>query len=199
MATIETNVGQPPPAVEGIRLHRFTVDQYDRITAVFEDSAVELVDGYVVDKMGKNPPHVLTVEELRRRLARACPSGWHVRKEDPVRIPEFDEPEPDLAVAMGTPATYANHHPGPADLALLVEVYETTLAIDRGSKRDAYARGKVPVYWIVNLVDRQIEVHTDPVGGAYRSRAVYKPGQSIPLTLGTKTCRIRVNEILPPK
>src|SRR5262249_39279585 len=134
----------PPPSA---RLHRFTVSQYERMADILEDRTVELVNGYVVEKMGKKPVHVLTVEQLGRRLDRACPSGWHVRQENPVSIPKFDEPEPDLVVARGILATYASRHPGPADVGLVIEVSETTLEIDRGSKLEAYARGKVPVYW----------------------------------------------------
>jgi Uma2 family endonuclease len=178
-----------PPAA---RLHRFTVHQYEQMAGLFEDRGVELIDGYVVEKMGKKPLHVLTVELLRRRLERACPSGWHVRQENPVSIPEFDEPEPDLAVARGSPIAYASRHPGPGDLGLIVEASETTLEMDRGSKREAYARGKVPIYWIVNLVDRQLESHTDPRGKSYRSHRVYNPGQTVTLTLGRKTARIRI-------
>ena len=80
-----------------------------------------------------------------------------------MRIPEYDEPEPDIAIIRGTNDDYKHRTPEPADVALLVEVSETTLRSDRGEKWTAYAKGGIPVYWIVNLVDRQVEVYTEPV------------------------------------
>ena len=120
------------------------------------------------------------------------------RPEQPVRIPEFDEPEPDISVVRGTSADYRRRIPAPADVAMLVEVSETTLAQDRGEKRAVYARAGIPVYWIVNLVDRQIEVYTRPTGGRYRSRKDYKPGQQVPVVIdGRRLEPIAVDGILP--
>jgi len=165
---------------------------------LLEDRSVELIDGYVVKKMAKKPPHSVTVEELRRLLEQALSSGWHVRQENPVIIPEFDEPEPDLAVVRGAPRTYAGRHPGPADVGLLVEVSATTLDVDASKKRKAYARGKIPVYWIVNLVEHQVEVYTKPRAEAYGSRTIYKSGREIPFVLdGKKLGQIPVANILP--
>ncbi|MGO9920931.1 MAG: Uma2 family endonuclease [Isosphaeraceae bacterium] len=185
-----------PPSAS--RLYRFTVDQYDRMADLFEHRRVELIDGYVVKKMTKKPPHAVTVEESRRLLERTTPAGWHLRQENPVIIPDYDEPEPDLAVVRGTPRTYARRHPVAADIGLLVEVAETTLDVDRGEKLRAYARGKVPVYWIVNLVDQQIEVYTKPASKAYASCTIYKAGREVPFVLdGKKLGRIPVADILP--
>ncbi len=182
------------------RLYRFTVAQYDRMADLLEDRSVELIDGHVVKKMTKKPPHSVTVEELRRLLERVLPPGWHVRQENPVIIPEFDEPEPDLAVARGAPRTYASRHPGPADVGLLVEVAETTLDVDAGEKRKVYARARVPIYWIVNLVDHQVEVYTKPRAKAYGSRTIYKSGQEVPFVLDGKIFgRIPVADILPAR
>ena len=89
--------------------------------------------------------------------------------------------------------------PTAADVALLVEVSESTLGQDRGKKRTAYARARIPVYWIVNLVARQVEVYTRPVKeGRYRSRKDYKPGQQVPVVIaGQQLPPIAVDDILP--
>ena len=84
-----------------------------------------------------------------------------------MRIPEWDEPEPDLAIVAGVPEDYRARHPGPEDIALLVEVAETTLDRDRGDKLLAYSAGGIAVYWIVNLVDHRVEVYTQPSPSGY--------------------------------
>ena len=99
-------------------------------------------------------------EAARDHLGRILPPGWFIRGKSPVRIPEFDEPEPDLAIIRGSWEMYRTRHPEPADIVLLVEVSDSTLARDRGEKRAAYARGRISVYWIINLVDRQVEVYS---------------------------------------
>src|SRR5690348_6887239 len=120
--------GAPP-------LHRITVDEYERIIAAgaLEDpSRVELIDGYLVDKMGKNAEHGYATKEVLKALDARLPVGWASRKEEPVRIPAYDEPEPDIAIIRGSDADYRHRHPTAADVGLLVEVSETTLSQDRG-------------------------------------------------------------------
>jgi Uma2 family endonuclease len=183
-------------------LHRITVDEYERIIAsgsLEDPSRVELIDGYMVDKMGKNAEHSYATKESLKALDRRLPAGWTWRQEQPVRIPDFDEPEPDVAIVRGSDADYRHRIPTADDVALLVEVSETTLSQDRGKKRTAYARAGIPVYWIVNLVDRQVEVYTRPVkAGRYRSRKDYKPGQQVPVVIdGQQLPPIAVDDILP--
>jgi Uma2 family endonuclease len=114
------------------------------VRLTFKDPRVELIDGYLVRKMTKKPKHTTITEWLRDRLAETLPPGWHVRKEEPVRIPNFDEPEPDLTVTRGGIKDYGNRHPVPADIALIVEVADACLDRDRGEKLSAYARGECP-------------------------------------------------------
>ncbi len=202
-----TTLPSPVPGLEALpsagilgSLYRMTVDQYERLvdTGVLGGQPVELIDGLLVRKMGKKPPHVIASEALRDELMPLIPKGWRLTIEAPIRIPEFDEPEPDLAIVRGTREQYEEHHPGPADLGLLIEVADTTLERDRGEKEAAYARGGVPAYWIVNLVDRQIEICTGPTPAGYRERRIVPPGESVPLFLdGNKLGQITVAAILP--
>jgi Uma2 family endonuclease len=187
--------GTPP-------LHRITVDEYERIVAsgALEDpSRVELIDGYMVDKMGKKAEHRWTTKEVLKALDTRLPAGWTSQKEEPVRIPAYDEPEPDIAIIRGTDADYRRRIPTAADVALLVEVSDSPLVQDRGLKLAAYARDGIPVYWIVNLVDRQVEVYTRPLkAGRYRSQKDYKPGQHVPVVIGGQQLPpIAVDDILP--
>lgn len=201
MATIaptrpKTSSSGAPP------LHRITVDEYERIIAsgALEDpSRVELIDGYMVDKMAKKPGHSFSATATHQALGARLPAGWLARKEEPVRIPAYDEPEPDISIIRGVNADYRSRVPDPVDVALLVEVSDWTLGTDRSVKLVAYARDGIPVYWIVNLVDRQVEVYTRPVkAGRYRSRKDYKPGQHIPVVIaGQQLPPIAVDDILP--
>jgi Uma2 family endonuclease len=81
---------------------------------------------------------------------------------------------------------------------LLVEVADSSLDRDRGEKKAAYARGRIPIYWSVNLVDRQVEVYSNPRRGQYRSSQVFKPGQDVPIVIdGVEVGRIAVADLLP--
>src|SRR5262245_19934296 len=178
-----STVAPPRPAssLAAPEVYRLTIDEYERLAdaAILDDDRVELIDGYLVRKMPKKPPHIWTVADVLRALE-AMLSGWWCRKEDPVRIPKYDEPEPDVAAVRGSLDDYRDRMPGPKDIGILVEVAETTLGRDRGEKKMAYARGRIPVYWIINLVDRQVEVYSDPRRGQYRASRVLKPGQDVP-------------------
>jgi Uma2 family endonuclease len=181
-------------------LYRMTVDQYERLvaTGVLDGQPIELINGLLVRKMGKKPPHVISCEALRDELLPLIPRGWRLTIEAPVRIPDFDEPEPDLAIVRGTREQYEDHHPGPADIGLLIEVADTTLDRDRGEKKSAYARARVPTYWIVNLVDRQLEIHTGPTPAGYRNRRILAPSEQVSVKIGRKEVgRIAVSTILP--
>ena len=112
------------------------------------------------------------------------------------------QPEPDIAVVAGDQRAFAVRHPGPDDIGLLVEVAESSLDTDRFEKARIYARAAIPVYWIINLVDRQVEVYSDPdqrsSPPAYRRRETYLPGQAIPLVLkGQAIAQIPVQDLLP--
>jgi Uma2 family endonuclease len=193
-------LGSIPSAGILSSLFRMTVDQYEDLVeaGVLDSQPVELIDGLLVRKMGKKPPHVIACEATRDQLLPLIPRGWRLTIEAPVRIPVFDEPEPDLAIVRGTRDDYEDHHPGPADLGLLIEVSDTTLDRDRGEKRSAYARGGVSTYWIVNLVDRQLEIYTDPAPTGYRQERVLKPDEQVAVLIdGTEIGRIVVSDLLP--
>jgi Uma2 family endonuclease len=203
MATIAPSrptISSPSPPLTP-PLHRITVDEYERIGeagALEDPSRIELIDGYMVDKMPKSPKHSFSAVETCQALAARIPAGWSARQEQPVRIPAYNEPEPDVSVVRGVNADYRHRHPSPTDVALLVEVGDSSLDQDRGVKLAAYAADGIPVYWIINLIDRQIEVYTRPTKtGRYRSRREYKPGQQVPVVIdGQRLAPIAVDDIL---
>ncbi len=144
----------------------FTVDQYDQMVEsgiLPETNRFELIDGRVVEKDMKGPKHRMATERTRRAIDRLLPQGWHTSQEAPVRIPDLDsEPEPDLSVVRGTIDDYEDRHPGPDDVALVVEITRSTVAKDRALV-PVYIDGGIPIYWIVNIPARQLEVYR---GGA---------------------------------
>ncbi len=190
-----------PPAE---RLFRLSVAQYlemIRTNILGPDDRCELLEGILVAKMGKNPPHVIAGKLLFAALPRILPPGWHVAKEDPIVTAE-SVPEPDCAVVRGDIRDYGDRHPGHADMALVVEVSESSLAYDRRTKMRIYARAGIPVYWIVNLVDSRIEVYTDPTGTAdrptYRLCWAFGSTSDLPVILdGREVGRIAVSDLLP--
>ncbi len=148
-------------------------------------------------RRSKKPSHIWAVMRIVEAMPSLLPPGWTWRKEDPVRIPAFDEPEPDVAVLRGSAEDYRDRIPDASDVALLVEVAETTLARDRGEKFAAYARGGIAVYWIVNLVDRQVELYTGPGLDGYTSRVDFTAGEHVPVVIdGVEVGRIAVSDML---
>jgi Uma2 family endonuclease len=195
-------VGTPVQSFAPSELYRFTVDQYERMgeTGILtDDDRVELIDGYLVIKMGKGPAHFWVVETVEGVLKALLEDDWSVRREGAVRMPPSNEPEPDVVVARGTRATYLERHPAATDIVLIVEVSDTTYHRDRGKKWAANARSGIPVYWIIHLPARRVEVYTDPTPEGYNSRHDYHAGETIPLVIdGHVIGQVAVDHILPP-
>ncbi len=193
-----------PPGVPTDLIWRLSVEQYhDMIRAdiLTDEDPVELLEGWLVAKITKKPPHSVATGLTRDTLAARVPAGWSVDDQEPITL-EDSESEPDVRVARGTRRQYLDRHPGPADVALVVEVADTSLERDRGWKKQIYARARIPVYWIVNLIDRQVEVYTDPTGPAdepdYRQHREYGVGETLPLVIdGREVAPVAVAELLP--
>ena len=196
----------PRAAYTSEPIFRLTVDQYHeliRAGKLGEDDPVELLEGILVFKMPKNTPHATTTKLARREIEGLLPEGLHYIVQDPITLAD-GEPEPDGAVVRGRIEDYAAAHPGPADVALVIEVADTSLVRDRGIKLRSYARAGIPVYWIINLIERQVEVYVDPDHAAhpepqYRRRAVYGPGARVPFVLGRSAVGdVPTDSLLPP-
>lgn len=187
-----------------LSLYRLSVEQYHRMAEMgilTMADRVELLDGWLVQQKTKNPPHTVSTRATQMALEDVLPPGWCVRSQDPITLAE-SEPEPDDAVVRGMHRDYRSPHPGPLEVGLAVEVGDTTLATDRSYKQRIYAEAAIPVYWIVNLIDRQIEVYTDPAGSGpaahYQLRQVFGPNDSVPVVIdGREVGRIPVRDILP--
>jgi Uma2 family endonuclease len=193
---------EPGWAPSPTSIYRITVDQYEAMVAsgVFGGhERLHLVDGILVIKMTNQPPHVIACELTRDALLRIVPAGWRVMTEAPVRIPDYNEPEPDVTVARGNArdAVYRRRHPEPRDIALIVEVAHATLEDDL-KLAHTYAVAGIPVYWVLNLVDQQVVVFSDPGPAGYRSTEHLAIGHAVPLVIdGNLVDRIAVADIMP--
>jgi Uma2 family endonuclease len=164
-----------------------------------EDDRVELVEGVLYRKPMKKGTHSIAARETAAALARIVPAeSYFVTREDPVRIPgRAGMPEPDVSVVRGQSRDYTEQ-PESLDVALVVEVAEKSLVFDRTEKLNAYAGGGVPVYWIVNLVDRQLEVYSSPGPDGYHSSQVYTTGQDVPIVIdGATLGQVPLVDLLP--
>jgi Uma2 family endonuclease len=168
---------------------------------LIEDEPLELLDGWIVMKMARTPEHDLSLEKSDLAIRDRLPPGWRIRIQCAVTT-DISEPEPDIALVRGAVPSIATSHPVPTEIGMLVEVAESSLDHDRTAKGRAYARAGVPIYWIVNLPDRQVEVYTDPTGPVpqptYRTRRDYTQAETVPLVLdGREIARLPVGEMLP--
>jgi Uma2 family endonuclease len=204
MSTIAPTMPAHPGWVPS-SLYRLTLEQYERMVdeGILDGrDRVHLIDGILVAKMTQNDPHCTADDLCDDALRRIIPPGWYIRGAKPIRIPGREgrgdsKPEPDRSVVRGTIRDYSRRTPGPADVGLVVEIADSTLYDDR-ARVGIYGPAGIPVYWIVNLVHRQVEVYGDPTPEGYGSHRDYRTGDAIPVVIdGQQIGQIAVDDILP--
>jgi Uma2 family endonuclease len=149
------------------RTRRFSRAEYDRLIklGVFDDDEhIELIGGELMVAEPKGAPHYAATRKTARALEAAFGPGWEVRPEGPIGLDDDSEPEPDIAVVRGTLEDYSHEHPSRA--VLMVEVADSSLASDRHRKGSLYARSGLGDYWVLNLIDRVLEVYREPIADA---------------------------------
>jgi Uma2 family endonuclease len=172
-----------------------------RLGILTEDDPVELLEGWIIHKMPKNPPHRASTKLTRSALEEIVPEGWYVDALRTITLLD-SEPEPDVVVVRGSTRDYLDRHPGSQDLAWVVEIADSTLERDRTSKKRLYARGGIPVYWIVNLPEQKLEVYTEPIDLAqeptYQQRQDYSLSDDVSVAIeGREVGCFRVRDLLP--
>lgn len=159
---------------------RFTVYEYHRMAEagiLHEDDRVELIEGEVSEMSPIGARHASVVRNLNRLLGQQVSEEFLVDVQNPVRLDEDNEPEPDLGVIRTQ--DYKDSLPGPEDVLLLIEVSDTTLSYDRSVKLPLYARSDIPEVWIVDLTDEIVERHTGPSGEIYRHLERVRRGETL--------------------
>ena len=182
---------------------RFNVGQYHQMIdlgILNDDDPVELLEGWLIYKMPKNPPHRVTTKLTLKALEAIVPQGWYVDTQEPITL-EDSEPEPDVVIVRGDTRDYLDRHPGASDIALIIEVADSTLERDRTIKQRLYARAGIPIYWIINLPEQQVEVYTEPVMTDefhYQHRQDYMLSENLPVAIaGQIIGDLSVREFLP--
>ena len=163
-------------------LRRFTSTEYRRmwdLGIICGDERLEHLDGYLVLKMAQKPPHRSALNRLIDRLPACLPPGW-IRMTSCTIATDLFDPEPDAVIVRGDRTEYDTRNPRGPECGIAIEVSDSSLEGDRARKGTLFARIGIPVYWIVNVVDRQIEVYTQPTASGYTSRVDYKPGDNVP-------------------
>lgn len=162
--------------------HKFTVDDYykmDEVGILPSESKVELLKGEIIFREAQTPYHVNVASKLLSELYILLARRYRIRARNPIHINDYSEPEPDIAIVKKRENYYYDRHPIPNEVFLIIEVSETHLQKDRKIKLPIYAEAKIPEYWIVNLIDEQIEVYRNPKGEKYSSKKIYKKGKTI--------------------
>ena len=191
-------------AIPNDLIWRLSIEQYHAIIQagiLTDDDSVELLEGWLVFKMPKNPPHRVTTRLVRTALENILPAGWYVDSQEPITLSN-SEPEPDIVVVRGDTRQYLDRHPGAEDIALIIEVSDTTLQRDRTVKKLIYARAGISIYWIVNLVEEQVEVYSQPLVEVeqpdYSQRLDFGRSAVIPIIIqGIEIGAIAVDALLP--
>ena len=157
--------------------HRFNVKDYYRMaeTGVLRpDARVELLDGKIIDMSPIGPFHGGLVNRLTRLFNKLSNGRWLVSAQNPLRLDDHSEPEPDVMLLKPAADDYTSRHPQPADVFLLIEVSDTTLDYDREEKLPAYGRAGIPEVWIVDLNERTIEIYREPNFTGYGSKTTLR-------------------------
>jgi Uma2 family endonuclease len=186
------------------RTRRFTRAEYDRLIelGVFQPGEdIELIGGELIVAEPQGAPHYTAIRKTAKALEAAFGLGWNVRMEGPIGLDDESEPEPDVAVVSGSLDDYAREHPSRP--VLTVEVADSSLALDRRHKGSLYARAGLTDYWILNLVDRVLEVYRSPVedsaapfGWRYAEREVLDAFARV-TPLAAPQSSVSVSQLLP--
>lgn len=186
-------------ALETTRRHRFSVDDYHRLGAAEmlppDHERFELIDGEILVTGPIGVRHANCVDRLGAALSGLGPRAV-VRVQGPLRLDDHSEPLPDLMLLAPPLAAYAERPPAPADVLLLVEVADASLAFDRREKLPRYANSGIPEVWLVDLVANRVEAHREPAGDHYReTRTAARGGRIAPASFPHLT--LSADDLLP--
>ncbi|MEG4328741.1 Uma2 family endonuclease [Microcoleus sp. herbarium5] len=173
--------------MSAVTAKRFSIAEYHRLGELgffAPDDRVELIRGEIIIMAAKGRLHSvcnsLLLEELVILLARRA----RLRVQEPIILSDDSEPEPDVVIARNRSDNYLSSHPQPADILLVIEVSDSTLKYDRTTKLSLYAETGIYNYWIFNLVDNQLEMHSEPYqkqngSYSYQLQRVVLPNQTV--------------------
>ncbi|MEM8642578.1 MAG: Uma2 family endonuclease [Cyanobacteria bacterium P01_G01_bin.54] len=186
--------------LEPTQIKRWSVDEYHRLSELGlldPNERTELIAGQITLMAPKGTPHVTALHLLANQLRNQLGEAALVRTQDPIQLDDVSEPEPDLAVVRGSVLDYAEQHPRPEQVYLVVEVADSTLKQDCEVKDKLYAQADITDYWVLDLQNRQLHIFHDPGPAGYTRRLILtEPNQASPLAF--PELMISISEVLPP-
>lgn len=183
-----------------VDIRRFNVKEYYRMaeTGILDpDERVELIAGQIIPMSPKGTAHRAAVKRIEKLLENRLRDRVLVFTQDPIRLNNYSEPEPDIAVVMPDPLFYEDHHPIPEEIYLIIEVADTTVDRDTNFKAKLYASSGIRDYWVLDVSDRRLFVFREPSEIGYQSQAILSETETISL-LEFDDCHITVGEMLRP-
>lgn len=181
-----------------IVVRRLSVQEYHQMAEsgiLHPDERVELLEGQIIQMAAKGTAHSAAVSRIGRLLNTSLSDRVLLRFQDPVRLNDYSEPEPDVAVLVPDPLDYEDHHPIPSEVFLLIEVADTTLKFDQGVKAPAYARSGIAEYWVLDVNDRKLHVYRLPSAAGYQSETILSEELTI-APVAFPECIIAVKDML---
>jgi len=199
MAVLEHEVRSAEARLTDLRRHLFTREEYYGLSEILANQRVELIEGQIIEMAPIGDFHAAVTHPLAVILEEAFGEGFSARNQVPIALGDDfkpSDPQPDVTIVAGTWRDYVGRHPGAADVKLIVEVADSSLKDDRGIKAKLYGSAGIPEYWIVNLVDQQVEVYREPCETGYESVTTYGVGDTIK-PLSAPGTRVSVTDFLP--
>ena len=181
-------------------LRLWTVEEYHQMAeaGIFHpEERVELIAGQIIRMLAKGTAHGSAVGRTDKLLQNRLGEQAWIRIEQPVVLDDFSEPEPDVAVVRLDPLDYADHHPTPSEVYLIIEVADSSLKYDRETKAKAYAKSGIADYWVLDVIDRKLYRFREPTQEGYHSEVIVSEGASVSL-LQFPDVAIALQDILPP-
>lgn len=160
----------------------FTVDDYYKMIELGilpEDSRTQIIGGKLIEVMPIGSRHASVVEILNRFFIRNFEDEFLVRTQNPARLNDYDEPQPDLALVKFRKDFYRGHHPTAEDVLLIIEVADSTLKFDRETKIPLYAAAEIPEIWLINIKRNLIIIHTKPINGEYQNSRIVRRKETL--------------------
>ena len=185
MSIVLENTISRPMTTNGVKTRLITVAEYDRMIEAeiyTENDRIELLNGEIVEIMPKGPKHTSANSRVVRFFIRLFGEKVIVRGQDPIWLDGISEPEPDIVLAKWNETEYSEGHPTPADIFLIMEISDTTLAYDREAKAKAYSRNNIQQYLLLNLQNETIEDFREPSEDGYQFKRTLRKGDSLNLT-----------------
>lgn len=164
---------------------KFTVDSYYKMAehGLLGNRRVELINGDIIDTSPINSKHARCVDLITETLILHLSGKAIIRVQNPISISEKSEPEPDVLVVKYQDHRYGEDHPTAGDVLLVIEVADSSLIFDRSVKKNLYAQAGISEYWIINLLDEQIEIFQQPQGGEYQQVEIVQKSAQFSTTI----------------